>query len=114
MAAPPSDEAGGERTPTSEDPQVLLACLEEVAEEDEVVVALLEAAMGAVPLRRLLRLGPPTNLNSRGVWTWAIVKKGRRVCVFRSVSLGVLGVFGYPVKEYLEIDRQCLERESRQ
>lgn len=84
MAVPPSDEAGGERTPASEGLHVLLACLDEDTEEDEAVVALLDATTGAVPLRRLLRLGPPTNLNSRGVWIWAIVKKGRgwwMVCV---------------------------------
>jgi hypothetical protein len=74
-AAAPSDEAGGERTTPVEDTHDRLACLEDDDGDNAVVAtALLDAATGAVPLRRLLRLGPPTNLNSRGVWTWAMVK----------------------------------------
>lgn len=70
-----SDVDGGERTPV-EGPHVLFACLAEGDVDEEDVgpaVAFEVVAVGTVPLRRLLRLGPPTNLNSRGVWTWAML-----------------------------------------
>ena len=76
MSSEAADEDDGrERAASAVGTHGRLACLEEDEEGLAVVeVTLAGATAGAVPLRRLLRLGPPTNLNSRGVWTWAMVE----------------------------------------